>query len=64
VVLLNTGERVGRIYAKLGTNWGQQWFCGLGFPHTLSARQPYCGTVIARMQRNKPLQNGDVDDRA
>jgi hypothetical protein len=45
VVLADTGERVGRIFAKLATGGGRQWFWGLGFPHTLNARQPYYGTV-------------------
>jgi hypothetical protein len=45
VVVVCTGETVGRIYAKLAIGGGQQWFWGLGFPHTLNARQPYYGTV-------------------
>jgi len=50
VVLINTGERVGRIYAKLGTGGDQQWFWGwgLGFPQTLNARHPYYGTVDSK----------------
>ena len=45
VVLAGTGECVGRIYAKLAVGGGRNWFWGLGFPHTLNARQPYYGTV-------------------
>jgi hypothetical protein len=58
VVLLDTGERVGRIFAKLATGGGTRWFWGLGFPHTLNSRQPYYGTVESKDAAKQAFAEG------
>lgn len=49
VVLVDTGECVGRIYGRSNPRGtGQEWFWGLGFPYALNARQPYYGVVESK----------------
>lgn len=43
VVAVDSGEAVGRIYARLASGGGQNWWWGLAFPYTLNAWQPYYG---------------------
>jgi hypothetical protein len=49
VMLLDTGERVGRIYGRLAVGArGLEWFWTLGFPFTLNARQPFYGVADSK----------------
>jgi len=49
IVLVDSGDRVGRIYARTGAGIGQRdWWWGLAFPHTLNARQPYYGLADSK----------------
>jgi hypothetical protein len=49
VVLVETGETVGRIYARISAGMGQRdWWWGLAFPYTINARQPYYGLTDSK----------------
>ena len=49
VVLLDSGETVGRIYARTSAGMGNpDWWWGLAFPHTLNARQPFFGLAESK----------------
>jgi hypothetical protein len=49
VVLVDTCETVGRIYARTSAGMGNpDWWWGLAFPHTLSAPQPYYGLADSK----------------
>jgi hypothetical protein len=44
VVLTETGQAVGRIYARMCVDGrGEEWWWGFGFPYTLNAKHPFCG---------------------
>jgi hypothetical protein len=49
VVLVDTGETVGRIYARTSAGMGERdWWWGLAFPHTINAWQPYYGLAESK----------------
>jgi hypothetical protein len=48
MVLIETGEDVGRIYARQVPGGGQEWFWALGFPYTLNAWKPFYGVVESK----------------
>ncbi|MGE3988412.1 hypothetical protein [Pseudorhodoplanes sp.] len=49
VVLVDSGERIGRIYARTSAGMGHpDWWWGLAFPHTLNARQPFYGLAESK----------------
>jgi hypothetical protein len=49
VVMVDSGERIGRIYARTSAGMGQRdWWWGLAFPHTLNARQPFFGLAESK----------------
>jgi len=48
VVLVESGETVGRIYGRLAVSGCQEWWWGLAFPHTLNAWMPYYGVVESK----------------
>ena len=49
IVLVDSGETVGRIYARTSASTSQgDWWWGLAFPHTLNACQPYYGLAESK----------------
>ena len=44
VVLVETGQPVGRIYARISIDGGgREWWWGFAFPYTINAKEPYFG---------------------
>lgn len=59
VILSDTGETVGRIYARTSVGMGKpDWWWGLAFPHTLNARQPFFG-----LSESKPAAKAAFAER-
>ena len=59
VVLVDTGETVGRIYARTRAGMGgSDWWWGFGFPHMLNAWQPYYGLSASKEAAKQAFAEG------